>query len=204
MYVGYSRISKSDGSQSLDMQMDLLLKAGVNKGNIYTDSVSGVHKDRPELISCLKSLRAGDTLLVYKLDRLGRNLGHLVSIIEDLNNREVGFRVLSGHGATINTTTSAGKFIFGVFAALAEFERDLIRERTISGLKAARSRGKIGGRKHKLTKGQVRLAQASMKEPDTNVSELCRELKISRQTLYRYVSPEGELRIEGKKVLCKK
>ncbi|MEJ1371616.1 MAG: recombinase family protein, partial [Candidatus Sedimenticola sp. (ex Thyasira tokunagai)] len=119
----------------------------------------------------------------------------------DLETRGVSFKVLTGLGATIDTTTAAGKLVFGIFAALAEFERELIRERTTAGLTAARARGRTGGRRHALTKGQVRLAQASMKNRTTNASELCRELNISRQTLYRYVSPSGELRAHGKKVL---
>ncbi|MEJ1391096.1 MAG: recombinase family protein, partial [Candidatus Sedimenticola sp. (ex Thyasira tokunagai)] len=157
---------------------------------------------RPGLDSCLKALREGDTLLVWKLDRLGRDLKHLVTTVQDLETRGVSFKVLTGLGATIDTTTAAGKLVFGIFAALAEFERELIRERTTAGLTAARARGRTGGRRHALTKGQVRLAQASMKNRTTNASELCRELNISRQTLYRYVSPSGELRAHGKKVLA--
>ena len=113
----------------------------------------------------------------------------------------IGFKVITGQGANIDTTTASGKLVFGIFAALAEFERELIHERTMAGLKSARARGKKGGRKFHLTKGQVRLAQASMRNKNTNVSELCLELGVSRQTLYRYVSPTGELREYGKQVL---
>ena len=109
--------------------------------------------------------------------------------------------MISGQGANIDTTSAAGKLLFGIFAALAEFERELIRERTMAGLKAARARGKKGGRKFQLSKSQVRLAQASMIHRETNVNELCKELGISRQTLYRYVNPKGELRDYGKQVL---
>ena len=124
-------------------------------------------------------------LVVWKLDRLGRNLAHLVNAVQDLSARGVGLRVLAGDGAQIDTTTAAGRLVFGIFAALAEFERELIRERTVAGLKAARARGRKGGRKFALTKTQVRLAQAAMAHCDSSVSQLCRELRIRPVTLYR-------------------
>lgn len=201
MKIGYARVSKADGSQALDLQLDALADAGVEHANVYQDKASGKIDERPGLDACLKALREGDTLVVWKLDRLGRDLRHLVSTVQDLSERRVGFKVIAGHGANIDTATAAGKLVFGIFAALAEFERELIRERTIAGLKSARARGKKGGRKHQLTKNQVRLAQAVMKNRSTNASELSRELGISRQTLYRYVSPTGELREYGKEVL---
>ena len=201
MKLGYARVSKADGSQLFDLQWDALIEAGVNEKNIYQDQISGKKGDRPGLEACLKALREGDTLVVWKLDRLGRDLRHLVNTVQDLANRGIGFKVITGQGANIDTMTASGKLVFGIFAALAEFERELIRERTIAGLTSARARGKKGGRKFYFTKSQVRLAQASMKNKDTNVSELCRELGVSRQTLYRYVSPCGELRDYGKQVL---
>ena len=140
-------------------------------------------------------------LVVWKLDRLGRNLAHLVNTVQDLSARGVGLRVFAGQGAQIDTTTAAGRLVFGIFAALAEFERELIRERrTLAGLKAARARGRKGGRKFALSKAQVRLAQAAMAHRDTSVSELCRELGIRPVTLYRYVGPQ--LREQGEKVLA--
>jgi len=201
MKLGYVRVSKADGSQALDLQIDSMIEAGVDTKNIYRDQASGKKDNRPGLESCLKALRENDTLVVWKLDRLGRDLKHLVNTVQDLAERGIGFKVITGQGADIDTTTASGKLVFGIFAALAEFERELIRERTMAGLKSARARGKKGGRKFHLTKGQVRLAQASMKNKNTNVSELCRELGISRQTLYRYLGPDGELREYGKQVL---
>lgn len=201
MKIGYARVSKADGSQVLDLQIDALIEAGTTQDNIYHDHASGKKDIRPGLESCLKALRKGDTLIVWKLDRMGRDLRHLVNTVQDLSDREISFKVLSGQGANIDTTSAAGKLVFGIFAALAEFEHELIRERTIAGLKAARARGKKGGRKFQLSKSQVRLAQASMMHRETNVSELCKELGISRQTLYRYVNPKGELRNYGKQVL---
>ena len=141
-------------------------------------------------------------LVVWKLDRLGRNLTHLVNTVQDLSARGVGLRVLTGQGAQIDTTSAAGRLVFGIFAALAKFERELIRERTMAGLNAARARGRKGGRKFALSKVQVRLAQAAMANRDTSVSELCRELGIKPVTLYRYVGPRGQLREQGKKVLA--
>jgi len=201
MLIGYARISKADDSQVLDLQIDALIDAGIKKENIYNDKISGVKDNRPGLESCLKALRKDDTLVVWKLDRLGRSLKHLIATIDDLNKREVGFKVLTGEGINIDTTTPSGKMIFSIFGAFAEFERELIRERTLAGLKAARARGRKGGRKFQLSKAQVRLAQVAMKNRDTSVSELCKELNITRPTLYRYVGPNGELRDFGNKVL---
>ena len=201
MLIGYARISKADGTQVLDLQKDALIAAGVNKKDIYQDEASGKRDERPGLQSCLKALREGDTLVVWKLDRLGRNLRHLINTVQDLADRGVGFRVLTGKGAEIDTTTASGKLIFGIFAALAEFERELIRERTVAGLKAARVRGRKGGRKFQLTKAQVRLAQAAMGQKETNIGELCAELGVTAPTLYRYVAPDGTLREHGKRVL---
>lgn len=203
MLIGYMRVSKADGSQVLDLQRDALVAAGVEIRNIYEDRQSGKIENRPGLASCLKALRKGDTLIIWKLDRLGRSLKHLVNTVQDLSDRGIGFKVLTGQGAEIDTTTPAGKLVFGIFAALAEFERELIRERTQAGLEAARARGRTGGRKHGLTKAQIRLAQAAMQNRDTKVSELCKELGITRVTLYRYVSPDGTLRKNGQAVLSR-
>ena len=169
MLVGYMRVSKADGSQTTDLQRDALLAAGVAEDSLYEDRASGKKDDRPQLASCLKALRHEDTLVVWKLDRLGRDLRHLVNIVHDLTERGVGLKVLTGQGAAIDTTTASGKLVFGIFAALAEFERELISERAIAGL-AARTRGRKGG-PHQMT-----LARA-----------LCDELGITRQSLYRRV-----------------
>jgi len=202
MLLGYARVSKSDGSQTLDLQRDSLRAAGVAAARIYDDRASGKREGRPGLEACLRALRADDTLVVWKLDRLGRNLGHLVATVRNLENRGVGFRVLAGQGAEIDTGTAGGRLIFGIFAALAEFERDLIRERVQAGLAAARARGRRGGAPYKMTPAKLRLVQAAMGAPETKVSELCRELGISTQTLYRHVSPTGELRPDGAKLLA--
>ena len=201
MLIGYARVSKADGSQVLDLQRDALIEAGVSRKRLYEDRASGKSDDRPNLEACLKALREGDVLVVWKLDRLGRDLRHLVNTVQDLADRGIGFKVLAGQGADIDTTTAGGKLIFGIFAALAEFERELIRERTRAGLAAARARGRIGGRKFALTKAQVRLAQAAMGKKETRVSDLCEELGVTRVTLYRYVGPEGELREHGRRAL---
>ncbi|MCT1368383.1 recombinase family protein [Rothia sp. p3-SID1597] len=201
MLVGYVRVSKADGSQTTDLQRDALSVAGVDDAQLYEDRASGKKDDRPQLIACLKALRSGDTLVVWKLDRLGRDLRHLVNIVHDLTDRGIGLKVLTGQGAAIDTTTASGKLVFGIFAALAEFERELISERTKAGLESARARGRNGGRPYKMTPAKVRLAMASMGQPGTNVGALCQELDISRQTLYRHVSPTGELRDAGRDVM---
>ena len=204
MLIGYARVSKSDGSQNLDLQMDALLNEGIAIDNIYDDESSGKNTKRPGLDSCLKAIREGDTLVIWKLDRLGRSLHHLVNTVQKLTDKSIGLKVLTGKGANIDTTTSTGKLMFGVFAALAEFERDLIIERTKAGLESARARGKKGGRKHSLTKSQIRLAQAAMGKKETVVSDLCKELSTTRSTLYRYISPNGELRPASIEVLDNK
>jgi len=202
MLVGYMRVSKSDGSQVFDLQKDALLADGVDVKNIYEDMASGKRDERPGLLACLKALRSGDTLVVWKLDRLGRNLRHLVNVVHELADQGVGFRVLTGHGATIDTTTASGKLIFGIFAALAEFERDLISERTKAGLASARARGHKGGAPFKMTAAKLRLAMAAMGQRETKVGEFCKQLGVTRQTLYRHVGPDGTLREDGKKLLA--
>lgn len=201
MQVGYTRVSKADGSQVVDLQRDALLAAGVHENHIYEDRASGKNDDRPGLAACLKALRAGDTLIVWKLDRLGRDLRHLVNVVHELTQREIGFRVLSGQGAAIDTTTPAGKLVFGIFAALAEFERELIVERTKAGMAAARARGRFGGRPHKMTATSLQVAMNAMANPNTKVSELCTLLGVTRQTLYRHVGPDGALRPDGEQLL---
>jgi DNA invertase Pin-like site-specific DNA recombinase len=199
--VGYMRVSKADGSQTTDLQRDALVAAGIGTDSLYEDSASGKKDDRPHLAACLKALRHGDTLVVWKLDRLGRDLRHLVNIVHELTERGIGLKALTGQGAAIDTTTASGKLVFGIFAALAEFERELISERTLAGLASARARGRNGG--YKMTPAKLRLAMASMGKPGTKVSDLCQELGITRQTLYRHVSPTGELRPDGEKLIAR-
>lgn len=201
MLIGYMRVSKSDGSQTTDLQKDALLQAGVEPEQIFEDQASGKASDRPGLAACLRTLRAADTLLVWKLDRLGRDLKNLIGIVRDLETKKVGFKVLTGSGAEIDTTTANGRLVFGIFAALAEYERELIVERTLAGLAAARARGRQGGAEWKMSPMKIEMARAALAQKDTNVSKLCSELRISRQTLYRHLSPQGELRCDGKKLL---
>lgn len=202
--IGYMRVSKTDGSQVVDLQSDALVAAGVPLEQLYTDRASGKRDDRPGLEACLRALRDGDTLMVWKLDRLGRNLKHLVDVVQALNGRGVGLKVLTGQGAAIDTTTANGRLMFNFFAALAEFERELIIERTNAGLAAARARGRSGGRPFKMTSAKLRLAQAAMGKPETKIADLCAELGVTRQTLYRHVAPTGDLRPDGEKLLGRK
>jgi DNA invertase Pin-like site-specific DNA recombinase len=204
MLIGYMRVSKADGSQVLDLQRDALVGAGVEAEHLYEDYASGKRDDRPGLEACLKALRTGDTLVTWKLDRLGRDLRHLVNLVHNLTGRGVGLKVLAGQGANLDTTTANGRLVFGIFAALAEFERELIVERTRAGLASARARGRNGGRPFKMTPAKLRLAQAAMGQPGTKVGELCVELGISRQTLYRHVGPKGQLRPDGLSLLAQR
>lgn len=201
MLIGYARVSKSDGSQTLDLQTDALFAACVEAAHLYQYHASARTAERPGLDACLKALRKKDVLVIWKLDRLGRNLRHLVNTVHDLTQRGVGLRVLTGQGASVDTTTPNGKLVFGIFAALAEFERELISERTKAGLTSARARGRIGGAPFKMTPAKLRLAMAAMGKPETQVGQLCKELGVSRQTLYRHVAPDGTLRGDGQKLL---
>lgn len=176
--IGYARVSTDD--QNLDLQRDALLKAGC--GTIYEEAASGKSADRPELEQCRKALRAGDTLVVWRLDRLGRSLPDLVQIVAELEQRGVGFESLT---EKIETDSAAGRLVFHVFAALSEFERNLIRERTQAGLAAARARGRAGGRKPKLDDKQVREIRRLMTDPTIPVSQIAKSYKVSRTTIYK-------------------
>jgi DNA invertase Pin-like site-specific DNA recombinase len=203
MHIGYMRVSKSDGSQTLDLQRDALLAAGVAAERLYEDRASGRQDDRPGLTACLKALQPGNTLVVWKLDRLGRDLKHLISVVETLRQRQVGFKVLAGAGAQIDTTTANGRLVFGIFAALAEFEAELIRERTRAGLAAARARGRLGGRPRKMTKATLRMAMAALADPQSKAREIARRLGMTTTTLYEYVNGDGSLKPAGHAVLNK-
>ena len=184
MLVGYARVSTQD--QTLDLQKDALDKIGCAR--IFSDTASGAKAERLGLEEAIKFMREGDTLVVWKLDRLGRSLKHLIETVTALHQRKIGFRSLTEN---IDTTTSAGKLIFYVFGALAEFERDLIRERTHAGLTAARARGKQGGRPRAASLNdpkKVHLAQSLYDDKNNSIAEICKVLSISRSTFYRYVT----------------
>jgi len=201
MMIGYARVSKNDGTQLLDLQLDALKEAGISADRIYSDSASGAHDDRPGLLACMKALREGDVLVVWKLDRLGRNLRHLVNFVNDLIKKNIGFKVLAGQGAQIDVTTINGKLMFGIFAVLAEFERDLIAERTRAGLEAARARGRKGGRKRKMDIARVKMAMAAMCDRNAKAFEIAEKLGITTACLYSYVNGDGSPKELGTKVL---
>ena len=180
MLIGYARISTYD--QTLSPQRDALEKAGCEK--IFTDTVSGTKAQRKGLEEAFYHLRRGDTLVVWRLDRLGRSLRHLIDTITALAERGVGFKSLQEN---IDTTTSGGKLVFHIFGALAEFEREIIRERTQAGLTAARSRGRAGGRPKALTAKQVQMLRNMAADKSLTVSDICNTLGIGRTTFYRYV-----------------
>ncbi len=203
MLIGYMRVSKADGSQILDLQKDALIAAGVHPDRIYHDLASGRFDDRPGLNNCLKALQPHNTLMVWKLDRLGRNLKHLVNVVDDLKQRSINFKVLTGQGAQIDTTTSHGKLIFGMFAALAEFERELITERTKAGLAAARARGRLGGRPRKMDIHTLKMAMAAMSDKESIAKQVANRLNITTTTLYMYVNGDGSVKEAGKKLLDK-
>jgi DNA invertase Pin-like site-specific DNA recombinase len=198
---GYIRVSKADNIQVLDLQRAALLVAGVDPSRLYEDHTSGKRDSRPGLEACLNSLNRGDTLLACKLDRIGRDLPHLISLVHDLAEHGVGLRVLAGEGASIDTAAPNGRLISGVFAALAEFEHELLVERARIGLAVARARDRRGGRPYKMTTAKLRLAQAAMAQRGTKPGALCAELGISRQTLYRHMDARGRLRPDGEKLL---
>lgn len=180
--IGYARVSTDD--QNLDLQRDALLKAGC--AVIYEEKASGKNAtERPELDHCRKALRAGDTLVVWRLDRLGRSLKDLVQIVSELELQSVSFQSIT---EKIETSSAAGKLIFHVFASLAEFERNLIRERTKAGLEAARARGRTGGRKPVLSDKQLREIRLLLSDPDNQVQDIAKRYGVARSTIYKYVS----------------
>ena len=180
MLIGYMRVSTAD--QNLNLQKDAL--ASVHCEKVFEDVGSGALDSRKGLAECIEYARSGDTLIVWKLDRLGRSLKHLVEVVGSLEKRQVGFKSLS---ESIDTTTDTGKLVFHIFASLAEFERGLIRERTNAGLKAARARGRKGGRPKMMDESALSMAKILMAEKSKSIDEICKTLKVSRTTLYRNV-----------------
>ncbi len=196
--IGYMRVSKSDGSQTLDLQRQPLLDAGVRPDDLYEDYASGKFDDRPGLNTCLAALMEGDTLVIWKLDRLGRNLKHLIEIIEDLNKRKIGLKVITEQ---YDTTTAHGMLIFNIFANIAQYERALIIERTQAGLAAARARGRCGGRPRKIDVQKLRLIVTAMQDKTTNITHLAQNFNIKREVVYSYVRADGTLTERGKKLM---
>ena len=187
MKIGYARVSTKD--QSLDLQKDALQKAGCKK--IYSEKISGARTNRPKLEELMEQVRQGDTIVVWKLDRLGRSLRDLVNLVSGFESIGVGFKSINDD---IDTTTLSGKLTFHLFAALAEFEKDIISTRTKAGLEAARARGRKGGRPKGLSKkakDKARLAESLYKEKERSISEICDHLDISKPTLYRYLRTRG-------------
>jgi len=184
--VAYARVSTED--QLLDLQINALEKAGVPSERIYREQVSGAKTKRPILAECLRSLRDGDVLVVWRLDRLGRSVPELIKIMDELEKRNIGFRSLS---ESIDTTTAAGRMVFHMLAAFAEFERNLISERTRAGLKAARHRGHKGGRKPVMNAKMTKAAKAMLTDPTTTMQEVADTLKVSRTAVYNALKREG-------------
>jgi DNA invertase Pin-like site-specific DNA recombinase len=183
--IGYARVSTAD--QDLSLQLDALRDAGCSDEQIYLDRVSGARAARPELQSCVAALAPGDTLVVWRLDRLGRSMTHLVTLIEELLQRQVKFRSLCD--GAIDTTTASGELVFNIFSALAQFERRLTQERTRAGLAAARARGRRGGRKPlQADHPRVRMAYTMHADQSLTVPDICQTLRISQATFYRYVA----------------
>jgi DNA invertase Pin-like site-specific DNA recombinase len=181
---GYARVSTDD--QDLSLQIDALTQHGIPKSAIFMDKVSGAKTERPGLAKCLESLTSGDILVVWRLDRLGRSMRHLIGLVEDLRSKGIGFRSLN-EGA-IDTTCASGELIFNIFSALAQFERRLIQERTKAGLTAARARGRCGGRpKVTVSDAKVVLAKKLNADKTLDIDDVCKTLRISRSTFYRYV-----------------
>ena len=184
MIIGYARVSTQD--QNPQLQLDAL--NGVTCEQVFHETATGTFRDRPELTACLRTLRKGDSLVVWKLDRLARSLKDLVEIVHDLNQRGVGFRSLT---ESIDTTSSGGRLVFHIFGALAEFEHSLIKERTIAGLAAARARGRKGGRKPALSPTDVRKAAAMLSDPNITKAEVAKHFSVSRVTLNAALARTG-------------
>ena len=186
--VGYARVSK--GEQNLNLQIDALRAAGCDQTLLFVDKVSGAKAKRPGLDACLTELREGDVLIVWRLDRLGRSMAHLIASVEELKERRVGFRSISD--GVVDTTSPSGELIFNIFSALAQFERRLIQERTKAGLNAARARGRKGGRKPlDPDEPRIQMAKTMHKDKGMKIGDICKTLKISRTTFYRYLDKAG-------------
>jgi DNA invertase Pin-like site-specific DNA recombinase len=192
--VGYMRVSTNE--QNLALQRDALKAAGCER--LYDDTCSGSVTERPGLTKALNHMRAGDALVVWKLDRIGRSLSHVVELVDGLQAKGIGLKVLTGG---IDTTTATGRLVFGIFATLAEFERDLIRERTMAGLAAARARGRNGGRPRLMTRAKLKTAMAMMADRGNVASDVAEQLGISISTLYAYVNGEGRPKSRATKLL---
>jgi DNA invertase Pin-like site-specific DNA recombinase len=184
--IGYARVSTVD--QNLDAQRSALLGAGCSPDRIYTDKVTGIRADRPGLKLAMEVVRPGDTLVVWKLDRLARSIKDLIQIVEDLERRDVAFRSLT---EGIDTSSAQGRLMLHLFGAFAEFERSLIRERTLAGLEAARARGKKGGRKIEAPLRQMQAMAKLVESNEISVAEACRELGIGRTTWYRHMARQS-------------
>ena len=197
MLIGYMRVST--GEQSLDLQRDALERFGCER--VFEDVCSGRATERPGLTKALDIARDGDTLIVWKLDRIGRSLAHVVGLVGDLQKRAVGLKVLTGD---VDTTTTTGRLVFGIFATLAEFERDLIHERTMAGLAAARARGRGGGRPRVMTKQKLRAAMVLMADRENSAQGVAKELGVSVSTLYAYVDARGQPRPRATELLGKR
>ncbi|MBL9084899.1 MAG: recombinase family protein [Planctomycetales bacterium] len=193
MQVGYIRVSSAGDRQSTELQRDALLAAGIDERHLYEDRASGARDDRPGLKECLDFLRPGDVLVVWKLDRLGRSLAHLIAIIRQLKERGIGFRSLT---EAIDTTTSMGEFTFNLFGSLAQYERALIRERVSAGLAAARRRGRRGGRPRKLDQAKLELATKLLSAGEASVSEVARLIGVPRSTLVDSLRRQAETKGE--------
>jgi DNA invertase Pin-like site-specific DNA recombinase len=178
--IGYARVSTNE--QNLELQLDALKEAGCRR--VFEETASGGSKARPQLHEALNFLRPGDTLVVWKLDRLARSLQHLIETMEELHKRGCGFRSLT---EAIDTTTAGGRLIFHIFGALAEFERGIIRERTLAGLEAARARGRKGGRPRLMNEQSLIVAQALLRDGLLTVSEIAKQVGVSQATLYKYL-----------------
>ena len=183
--VGYARVSTEE--QNLDLQINSLKSIGCLEENIFRDKASGSKTSRPGLDQCFETLESGDTLIVWRLDRLGRSMSHLVKIIEELRKQGISFKSICD--GAIDTTTASGELIFNIFSSLAQFERRLIQERTKAGLSAARARGRLGGRKSiPVTDPKVVMAKKMHQDKSMAIEDICSTLRISRPTLYRYLS----------------
>lgn len=180
MLVGYARVSTQDQDPAL--QLDALAQAGCER--VFTEKASGAQRERPQLAEALDYIRAGDTLVIWKLDRLARSLKQLIETVEALSARDIGLRSLT---EAIDTTTSGGRLIFHIFGALAEFERGVIRERTRAGLHAARARGRVGGRPPALSTEDLIVAKALLRDPGITVEQAARRLGVAPSTLYRHL-----------------
>lgn len=201
MLIGYARVSKDDGSQVLDMQLDGLRSFGVQDQHVYTDLQSGADEQRLGIKECMKALREGDTLVVYSIDRLARGMNQAIRIADELRDKNIDLKILFGAGSSIDLSTPQGRFNYNIMAAFADLWREILRQNTREGCKAAKARGRVGGRRRIINKVQLRAIIEEAKQPGSDLKEIAKQVGVTRSAISHYIYADGSLKKRGEDLL---